>query len=371
MKPRVVVVDASAEIGGAELSLLPVVARLVERAEVIALLPGPGPLAERLAQLGAQVASGFELPRALTAASRQYGMLGGRVLLAGARQQLRTTAALRRIRPDIVYCNGFRAQLGVTLPARLAHARVVWHVRDIVLVGPPARAFGALSRLAATVIANSEATAAQRALGHARAVVVPNGIDLTRFPPRERPPDGPPTIGMAAHLTPMKGHERFLRVFERLRETVPDLRATIAGGAIYDTGGHGDYAARIRERAAAAGCELVAVEHEAMAEWLARLTVFVHCPDEPESFGRALAEALAVGTPVVTDAAGGAAEVIGDAGVVLKPVDEDGLRASIADLLANEAKRLALSRAGVARAHERFDESAYAARSAELVLSAV
>src|ERR1700694_5095126 len=69
----VVVVESSAELGGAELSLLPIVERLGAFSEVVVLLPRRGPLEAALTQAGAKLSGGFWLSPALLRASRQYG----------------------------------------------------------------------------------------------------------------------------------------------------------------------------------------------------------------------------------------------------------------------------------------------------------
>jgi glycosyltransferase involved in cell wall biosynthesis len=375
MKRPLAVVNSSGAVGGAELSLLPVVARLCDAGPVLAFLPEPGPLAERLAGLGAEVVPGFELDGTLTSASRQYGAgRVPRVALAAARQQARLAGALRRRRPAVVYCNGFRAQLGASVPAFSARAQVAWHVRDFVPAGPAGSVWARLARRASLVVANSAAVGSQPALaGLSRpALVVPNGVDLTRFRPRESEPAGPPVLGMVGHLTPWKGHVRFLRLVRAVRDRRPDVEARIAGAALYDTAGHDSYPAELEaelERLDLAGaCTIETVSPEAMPDWLAQLTLLAHCPDRPEPFGRGLVEAMAVGVPVVAAAGPGAAEVVGDAGVLLPLADEEALLAAVLELLEGSGTRARLAEAGARRASERFDEAAYAERVAAELL---
>lgn len=371
---RVAVVNSSSQIGGAELSLLPVVRRLRETAEVTAFIPGDGPLHDALTALGVTTES-FLLPGSLTRASRQYGThTGGRLALAMVRQQASMTAALRRARPDVVYCNGFRAQLGATLPARLLRVPVVWHVRDFIPSDMFGRVWKLQARAATSVIANSAATGRQPLLRGSHVVVIPNGIDLDRFRARGAEPAGPPVVGMAGHLTPWKGHLRFARVVRALRDELPELRGAIAGGDLYDTAEHDLYAAELSSSIAdldlQGALDVANVLPEEMPSFLARLTVLVHCPDRPEPFGRTLAEALATGVPVVAAAGAGAAEVVGDAGIVLPIGAEGEIVAAVQSLLADPARRTALSAAGLERARRLFDERDYASRAAAEVFAA-
>jgi glycosyltransferase involved in cell wall biosynthesis len=367
----IAVVDSSAELGGAELSLLPVVRELAETHAVVAFLPSDGPLRGRLVEFGAQVEGGSWLPQTLARESRQYGGRGLVALgLAAIPQQARLAAAFARLRPAVVYCNGFRAQLGATLPASLLRIPIVWHIRDFVPQAGSGRIWTQLSKLPSILLANSSATATQRGLSR-RALVVHNGIDLAQFPPREHEPPPPPVLGMAGHLTPWKGHLRFLRVLAATREQVPDLRGAIAGGPIYRTSDHAEYPARVERARSELGldgqCEVVHVAPAAMGSFLSRLTLFLHCPDRPEPFGRSLVEAMAVGVPVIAAAGEGAGEAVGDAAVVCRIGDDDAIREAVVDLLADSQARSSRALAGVVRAHSQFDEGVYARRVAEVI----
>ena len=359
-------VESSAELGGAELSLLPIVERLSHEMKVLALLPAHGPLDERLIRVGAQIHDGFLLDDRLRDSSPGYGRPGGVLTaLAAVRQQQRLALALRRLKPSIVYCNGFRAQLGATVPALLSGASVVWHVRDFARTGPQGRLWSLLSRRVELIIANSRATAGQPGLEAARnrVVAIPNGIDLDAFRPRAAEPQGPQVIGMAAHLTRWKGHERFLRVLRRVRDELGDVQGRIAGAPLYDTAGNRDGAAWVTDAIARLDlvdhCTVESIPPESMPVWLGGLTALVHCPDRPEPFGRALAEAMAVGVPVVLAGTGGALEVVGDAGIVVPQGDDDAVSAAVLRLLSDSQLRSHLGSLGPGRAARCFDERDY------------
>lgn len=367
---RIAIVESTAEIGGAQLSLLPVAALLARECAVTAYLPGPGPLAAALEERGVEMASGFELPEVLRGMSGNYNDSASlpRALAASVGQQRRLTLALRRLRPSAVYINGFRAQVGATVPAQAAGARVVWHIRDFRRPGTLGACWSAFALGASTIIANSIATARQPGLRHVarRVNTVYNGIDLGRFVPVA--PPARPVIGMAAHLSPWKGHVQFLRLVDRLREHIPDLTARIAGGELYTTAGHARYAESLRRHVAEFDleevCTLERVPAGDMPRWLASLSVLVHCPQRPEPFGRVLAEALASGVPVVACEEGGAPEVVGDAGLLVAPRDDVMLVALTRRLLDDPALRRRLGEAGRRRAESLFDERAYAQRVA-------
>jgi glycosyltransferase involved in cell wall biosynthesis len=58
-----------------------------------------------------------------------------------------------------------------------------------------------------------------------------------------------------------------------------------------------------------------------------RLAVLVHCPVEPEPFGRVLVESLALGVPVVASRIGADEEIIEDGvnGTLVPPDDPEAL----------------------------------------------
>jgi glycosyltransferase involved in cell wall biosynthesis len=375
MNRPIVVVNSSAEVGGAELSLLPVVQELAREHEVKAFLPGPGPLGELLRELGVELVSGFELGAPLLRASRQYGTRAKfRLGPAVFAQQLRFARALARVRPAALYCNGFRAQLGATAAAAVLRVPTVWHVRDFIPRGASARAFALLAKRASAIVANSRAVAAQPALAGVSVRVIENGIDLSRFRPRGFEPGNPFVLGMVAHLTPWKGHERFLKILESARGAFPGTIGRIAGADIYDTAEHHAYAARVAKRVEELGptrCTLEAVSQDRMPAWLGELTVLIHCPDRPEPFGRSLAEALATGVPVVATAAGGAPDVVGDAGVLVEQGDDGRFADAVIELLRDAEARAVLARVGVERARARFDERRYARETAHAVVAVV
>lgn len=362
---HVVIVSAAGELGGGELSLLPVLAALAQRGRVTLMAPAAGPLEDAARDRGAEVHAGFMLPARVRASSGRYGSGGARMAAAAAASQTALARSLRELAPDLVYCNGTRPQVGAAVPAFAARIRIAWHVRDFARPGALGAAWRAMALIPAVIIANSHATAEQPALHHVRqrVLAIPNGIDLTAFHLRTSPPAGPATIGMAAHLTPWKGHERFIRTVASLRDRHPELRARIAGAELYDTAGNTGARARLDQLIAELGlestCRIEHVPPSEMPVWLAQLSVFVHCPDQPEPFGRVLVEAMAVGVPVVAAATGGAAEVVDRAGVLLPPGDDDGLVEAVHDLLRDPARGERLARLGRERAERAYDERRY------------
>ena len=89
-------------------------------------------------------------------------------------------------------------------------------------------------------------------------------------------------------------------------------------------------------------------------EWLSLMEIFVYVnePSAPETWCRAVTEAMAAGKPVIADRAGGIPEQITDMkdGVLVQPGDWDEIEAAIKLLLAKPAFALQLGMAAFKRA---------------------
>jgi glycosyltransferase involved in cell wall biosynthesis len=173
------------------------------------------------------------------------------------------------------------------------------------------------------------------------------GLDLAPFIGlRRAAPDGTLRIGFTGQIAPHKGVHLLIEAFRKLQLRGQPIKLHIYGGLE----SHPDYVARLRKLAA--GDQRIQFqgrfENMRAAEILGQLSVAVVPSIWYENSPLAILEAHAAGTPVVTAALGGMAELVRD-GV-------DGLHfapASAADLarqlqrLIDEPELLALLRGGV------------------------
>jgi glycosyltransferase involved in cell wall biosynthesis len=216
---------------------------------------------------------------------------------------------------------------------------------------------------AARLIAVSEAVArvlrAQAMVPAERIKVVPNGIDIDRlqqaraqfdaaaFRTRWDLPHNQLLIGSVGELRPLKGHDDFLRAAALVVRQHPNSYFLIAG---VDPSPKGEYRRALEELIA----ELNLANHVRMVGWVEDLPSFYCALDlfvsasHSESFGLAIAEALASGTAVVATRTEGAEEILAtDRGGLLVPLkDANALAKALMEILQNEDKRRRMSEIG-------------------------
>jgi glycosyltransferase involved in cell wall biosynthesis len=377
---RVLFVNPGRALGGAEHSLLLLLQGLPAcGVEAEVALFGDGPFRERLSALGIPTVD-VPLPRWTRAAGRYRlpgGPVGGAALMAGGLPAaLRLAAAARQAGADLIHTNGMKAHLLGGLAGWLVRVPVIWHLRDFPPTGWAGRSFHeAARRLPEMILTPSEAVAASvRLPGRGRPRVVPDPVDLDRFHPtipRDRIRqelgigDDEPLVGMIAHLTPWKGHEVFLEIARAVASRIPHSRFVVVGGSIYETDGHAGYPEALRQKTAALGLldrvTFLGIRDD-IPNLLAGLDVLVHPPTAPEPFGRVLAEAMAVGRPVIAAHCGGIPEVVEDGvtGLLVPSADVGAFTAAVVRLLEDPMLCQRLGGAGRRRAEARFGIEAHA-----------
>ncbi len=378
---RVLFVNPGRALGGAEHSLLLLLQGLRARSiEANVVVFGNGPFRDRLAAHGIPTVD-VALPRWARAAGRYQlpgGPVGGAALMAGSLPAaLRLAVAACQAKADVIHTNGMKAHLLGGLAGRLARVPVIWHLRDFPPTGWAGRTFHeAARRLPEMILAPSEAVAASvRLPGHRCPRAIPDPVDLDKFHPgipraRIRQELGiareEPLIGMIGHLTPWKGHEVFLEIARAVAVQIPDSRFVVVGGSIYETHGHTGYPETLQQKASTLGLSdrvtFLGIRDD-IPDLLPGLDVLVHTPTAPEPFGRVLAEAMAVGRPVVAARCGGIPEVVEDGvtGLLVPSGNVAVFASAVVRLLGDAALRQRLGGAGRQRAEARFGIEAHAA----------
>lgn len=267
---------------------------------------------------------------------------------SGGLGYFRNVPALRRLirelAPDVVnahYATGYGTLMGL---ARLRVPTVlnVWgsDVAEVPHASRLHREWVRWSLRQPTRIASTSRCMAEEAhwlLAGRRPDITPFGIDVEHFRPPADDPRPTRVIGTVKKLDPVYGIDTLLRAFAQLPG---DLTLEIAG--------HGPQEAELKELARGLGVAdrvsfLGQIPNPEVPEVLGRFDVFVAL-SRAESFGVAILEALACGTPAVTSDAPGPAEVMidGDTGFVVPRDDVDAAAAALTRLLAEPglARRL-------------------------------
>jgi glycosyltransferase involved in cell wall biosynthesis len=385
---RVVYLNPVAELGGAEFSLLDLLAALRQTDDMLELhliTGGPGPLLDRAGQLGVHTHL-LPMPAALLGlgdsalaltsrmrATWSVGWLGLRALFAAGRYARVLRRLLRTIAPDVVHSNGMKCHL-LTRLVRQRGTPVLWHVRDFLGARPVARrllrwASGGLDLL----LANSQAVAedARVVLPGAPVEVLYNGIDVVRYAPAPEDsslldelaglpaaPAGTLRVGLPATYARWKGQDVFLQAATR---TDAPMRFYVIGGPIYRTAGSQFTEAELRALAGSepklAGRVGFIQFQEDLVRVYRALDVVVHASTRPEPFGRTIVEAMACGRAVIAVQAGGAAELFtADHDAVGVPLgDVDALVRAMNRLAGDAGLRARLGENAQHTAVERFN----------------
>jgi glycosyltransferase involved in cell wall biosynthesis len=204
--------------------------------------------------------------------------------------------------------------------------------------------------------------------------VIERGVDFTRFDPERvsaerviqlarewRLPDGMPVVMLPGRLTRWKGHLVLIDAIGRLGRN--GLRCVFVGS------GNGRYRRQLVDTIARRGLnELFQIAEDCrdMPAAYKLADVVVSASTRPEGFGRVIAEAQAMGRPVIATDHGGAREILRDdeTGWLVPPGDAQALAETIARALdLPQSKRLTLAERAMAHMRAHFTTKAMTDRT--------
>jgi phosphatidylinositol alpha-mannosyltransferase len=182
--------------------------------------------------------------------------------------------------------------------------------------------------------------------------VVPNGV-APEFFARPEPLEGwagGSTVLFVGRLEPRKGLAYLVRAFLRLKPAFPRLRLLVVGRDDRHT--QDKAMAMVPPRLRTDLVFVGAVPQADLPSYYASADVFCAPSLGGESFGIVLAEAMAVGLPVVCSDIGGYRDVVRDGtdGLLVPPRDPEALAAALAGLLDNPARLAAMGQAAAVAA---------------------
>lgn len=372
MNPKVLFLDHTGVLGGAELFLLKLAGRW--RGERKVVLFEAGPLSGRLERdaVPVEILAKEESVQSIGRGGRGLAQLRAvPALWRLARQVARRAADF-----DVLFANSQKSLVVGALAARLSRKPLIWYLHDILT----ADQFSGLNRKVAVtlgnqcaihVIANSEAS--REAFIHcggkaARTTVVYNGIDDPADPKPETESavreirtglgwNGKTVVGLFSRLAPWKGQHVLLDALAQ----VPGLHALFVGAPLFsgDTLYQQELEAKVTALGVGDRVRFLGFRDDIPA-LLQAVDLVAHTSVSPEPFGRVIVEGMLAGKPVVAARAGGACEIVEDGvtGRLVTPGDADALATALREMIdhPDEAKRL--GRAGQAAAQRRFSVEA-------------
>jgi glycosyltransferase involved in cell wall biosynthesis len=385
---RVVYLNPVGEVGGAELSLLDLmasVAEVIPGVERHVIVAGEGPLIAKAEALGVTVHV-LPLPGPLAALGDSALQYAGRldkirtlfirsvpVGMTVREYTGRLRALLRELDPTIVHSNGIKTHILLKLSG-FHEAPVIWHVRDFYGSRPlMAQALRWACHGVSRAIAISRAVGrdAEAILKGVPVTVVYNAIDTVRFAPGvgdgarlddlaglPAALEGTVRVGLVATYARWKGQDLFMRAIRGVHSVRP-ARFYIVGGPIYKTKGSQFSEEELQDLAGELGVadRLAFVPFQAeTADTFRALDVVIHASTHPEPFGRTIVEAMACSRAVVVANAGGASELFTDGKDALgvTPGDSGALAQAMERLIDNDTERRAIGESARATALSRY-----------------
>ena len=346
---KVLFVDQSGKLGGAELSLVDVASAFGSDSSVA--LFEEGPFLSRLEAAGIDV----QLLKNRSIESRKdHGLLQGLKTMMQALPLIQELTNLAK-GYDVIYANTQKAFIFGALAGLIAKRPVVYHLRDILSsdhfsqINIKVAVFMA-NHLSQIVIANSHATAQAfiQSGGKPDLVkVIYNGFDpeMYQSSPADRARlrqelhlEDKFVIGQFSRLSPWKGQHVLLDALAQCPESVVGV---FVGAALF---GEDDYAEKIKQQVADLGLSnrvhFLGFRSD-IPQLMGACDVVAHTSTAPEPFGRVIIEGMLCGKPVIAANAGGATELVThrETGWMVEPGDSQQLAKTVIECFENQELR--------------------------------
>ena len=199
-----------------------------------------------------------------------------------------------------------------------------------------------------------------------RTAILPYGVDLERFHPRDTCDQEPETdrtfrVICVAQISPRKGQLYLLEAWKKLG--LPRAELLLIGGAAHEM-------MPMLRRYADLFTHIAAVPNQQLRDYYARSSVFVLSSVE-DGFGQVCGEAMACGLPVIATGNCGAAEIIAEGveGFVVPIRSPEAIAERLELLYRDEELRRRMSQAALAKTRAELSWEKYASRLGELYRS--
>ena len=307
-------------VGGVERGVLDLTQGMLARGHRVSVVSAGGPLVERLVALGA---AHHQLP----VHSKSLMTMGSCV--SAVTQLIETTRvdlvhARSRIPAWIGWCAARRAQRPFLTTA---HGFYSPHPASYVMV------WGRLVIAPSVALGNYLVERFRLPRSRLRMIARGVALDEFQFQPASTLPQGSWRIGLFGRLSRVKGQEIALHAVEQLRRQGRQVTLCIAGD-VPEASARKTLESRIAALHLEDAVEWLGVRHD-MPALIASVDVVIVPSVYPESFGRSVIEAQAVGRPVIASAIGALPEMIteGHTGLLVRPGDPQALAEAIGRLM--------------------------------------
>lgn len=339
-------------LAGAERYLISLIEALDKGYQVFFICQEPGPLSEKLINLGVTV---------------KYLRLGAWRKLSHLPTNLGTLKTIidfcKQHHIDLICSNNYRVSSYAIWPAKFLGIPSITIIQDFI---PRHKLwkFNTFQSDCLITVSNSIAVAVSQYFSK-KIVNIYNGIDLASLRKHSKPTDvlreefpvlkGKKIVGMVAHIIPLKGHKVFLQSLQGIAKHFNDVMLVIIG----DSPNEQQLSLEdIKTFARSLNLEDRVVFTGARSDVLDLMKSFnilVH-PSYKEAFGRVIMEAMALGVPVVATACGGPEEIIedGKSGFLIPIGDERQLANRVEMLLQDQEKIKLIGLNGQKRIAEYF-----------------
>lgn len=192
--------------------------------------------------------------------------------------------------------------------------------------------------------------------GTARVQTIYNGVDIKRFAPAPRPPEGPTVISFTGRTDATKAPDLLLRAAKKVAAHTKDFVVQILGARFYWGSEPDDYQRLLDDLSRDLEQEGIEVRRPglisrpALPDELRKAHIHVVPSRWDEPFALTTLEGMASGLAVVASRTGGTPEVVGGAGFLFERDSEDELAEHLSALLADKALLAEYSRKARTRA---------------------
>jgi L-malate glycosyltransferase len=367
---RLLFVNHTGARSGAENAMLRLLEALPPEYERAVACPPAGGLKEALGERGIEQhdLTGTEVSVSL----HPVRTAGGLARLLRSALSLRATA--RGFHADVIHANSIRAGLIGEIARRLGGPPVVVQCHDHLprnRVGHLIRTY--VARGAEAVVAVSDATAREfnHGLARPKAERIYISVDQERFSPERRGDSGiraelglrpdARLLGEVAQITPWKGQDTAIKALPRIRERF-DAHLLVVGDVAFSSQRYDNVGFLRSLESLVAELGLESAVHflgrrDDVPDVIGALDMLL-LPSWDEPFGLVVAEAMAIGTPVLVTQRGGVREYVDDGanGRLLPPHEPDAWGEAVIELLGDDEALERLGRASVATAAQFNDE---------------